>query len=162
MQPIQTLSRMVAGVTLGAGLALTAGALPAHADPGPGYDLEDDHATTTVDTPVNIFTLANDEWSFPSGLHGWFDSLQNPTTQGGTVEDYGYGLARYTPPPGFTGTDTFEYGRTEYSTGEFSDTATVTIDVRAVPLIAPGIAAIGLIGGGALLGLRRLRDRKQA
>ncbi|WP_285105980.1 Ig-like domain-containing protein [Promicromonospora sp. MEB111] len=166
MQRMRTLSRLAAGVGLGAALA-AAGAWPAHAAPGPGYDLEDDQATTTVDTTVEIDTLANDAWSLPEGSHGWFDYLQSPTEQGGTVTDAGYGYVYYTPPPGFVGTDTFEYGRTEDVTGEYSDTATVTITVTAadnppVPMIAPGIAAVGLLGGGALLGAHRLRDRERA
>lgn len=167
MLPTRTPHQIAVGAGIGACLALTA-VTAAHAAPGPGYDLHDDHATTTVDTPVQIYTLANDEWSFPAELHGWFDSLQNPTAQGGTVVDQGYGVAVYTPPPGFTGTDTFEYGRTEYLTGAYSDTATVTITVTAqddpaVPAIAPGTAAgiaagaaaVGLVGGGRLLDARR-------
>lgn len=166
MTRTRTLSRLAAGAGLGAGLVLVAGTLTAFAEPGPGFDLEDDQATTTVGTPIQIDTLANDEWSFPEGLHGWFDTLQSPTAQGGTVVDLGYGIAYYTPPPGFVGTDTFEYSRVDYYVADYSDTATVTITVTAaddpaVPMIAPGVAAVGLFGS-ALLGVRRRRDQEQA
>ena len=82
----------------------------------------DDAETTNQDTAVNITVLAND--SDPDG--------GTPTVTGtsggpsnGAVSLNPDGTIQYTPNPGFSGTDTFEYtisdvgGATATATGEY-------------------------------------------
>lgn len=71
----------------------------------------DDEATTNADTPVTVDVLANDTYGDePVSL----SDLDGPPTietqpQNGTVAVNADGTITYTPNPGFTGTDTFEY-----------------------------------------------------
>lgn len=67
---------------------------------------QDDHATTPINTPVNMCLLCND--SDPNG--GIISNptiLQNPTH--GTVIVNPDGSVTYTPNPGFYGDDVFQY-----------------------------------------------------
>ena len=85
-----------------------------------------DTATTTAGTPVTINVLVND--SDPDN-----DPLTvTNVTQGtnGTVVIVG-GQPKYTPNPGFTGTDTFTYTISDGRGG--TATATVTVTVNAAP-----------------------------
>jgi hypothetical protein len=83
----------------------------------------DDAATTADDVAVSINVLANDNdpdghafqlWSFTQGA------------QGGTV-GYDNGLLVYTPPPYFTGIDTFTYIVRDLAGDQDSATVTVTV-----------------------------------
>lgn len=83
-------------------------------DPGPDPDAlvaNDDEATTNANTPVTVDVLANDTLGDePVTL----SDLDGPPTietqpQNGTVAVNADGTITYTPNPGFTGTDTFEY-----------------------------------------------------
>jgi VCBS repeat-containing protein len=91
----------------------------------------DDTASTLTNTPVTINILTND--SDPDGNPINLFPLPFNTTSafGGSVSS-GTGISNliYTPPTGFSGTDTFTYTITD---GTSSDTATVTIDVRQPP-----------------------------
>ncbi len=81
----------------------------------------DDEATTGRNRPVDIAVLAND--SDPDG-----DTLRVTGTTppaDGTVS-FDNGTVTYTPDPGFSGTDTFDYTVTD---GIADDTATVTVAV---------------------------------
>lgn len=76
----------------------------------------DDSATTVVDTPINIYVLAND--AGPGCDAVGLLSVESPTPAGATVtvthspnptgNPSGSSL-RYVPAPGFIGTDTFAY-----------------------------------------------------
>lgn len=88
-------------------------------------DAVDDTATTPVDTPVDIDVLAND--SDPNGEDISIFDFDPASTNGGTVEQNADDTLKYTPPAGFTGTDTFNYSVVNVSGGV--DTATVTISV---------------------------------
>lgn len=76
-----------------------------------GLVAEDDEATTSAGTPVTVDVLANDTYGDePVSL----SDLDGPPTietqpQNGTVAVNADGTITYTPNPGFTGTDTFEY-----------------------------------------------------
>jgi hypothetical protein len=88
--------------------------------------------------------------------------VDTTTTAGGVVVDNGDGTITYTPPTGFTGTDTFTYRVTGPDGVEVEATVTITVteeEEPAVPMIAPVFAIAGLLGGGTLLSRRRPRDR---
>ncbi|MFO0803383.1 MAG: Ig-like domain-containing protein [Gemmataceae bacterium] len=83
-----------------------------------------DSATTGVDVPVQIFVLLNDDLGDePTSITG-FDAV---SAEGGTIVDNMDGTLTYTPPSGFSGSDSFTYTITD-ADGDMS-TATVTIDV---------------------------------
>ena len=90
-------------------------------------DAADDVAATSIDVPVVIAVLANDE--DPEGDPIAVTAVQSPTDQGGTAADNGDGTVTYTPPAGFESppADTFTYEITD-GQGHF-DTATVTVTV---------------------------------
>jgi 6-phosphogluconolactonase (cycloisomerase 2 family) len=81
-------------------------------------------ATTTVDTSTLILVLSNasDPDNDPLGL-----AAVSASARGGDTAAEGDGV-RYTPPHGFTGTDTFTYTITD---GIDSATADVTVTVEA-------------------------------
>jgi len=78
----------------------------------------DDFATTSQGTGVALSVLAND--TVPADASGSFSKPSNGILSKGSSE------LVYTPNDGFCGVDTFTY---TLSNKEFSDTATVTIDV---------------------------------
>jgi hypothetical protein len=117
--------------------------------------LVDDADSTVVDTPVTVDIQAND--TIPDGSTGW--EVDTATTEGGTVVDNGDGTITYTPPAGFTGTDTLPVTGPDGVEVEATVTITVTdADEPPVPMIAPAIAVVGLLGGAALLGRRHRSD----
>ena len=86
--------------------------------------------TATQDTPLNVAAagvLAND-FGLPAPTA--VPQTSAPTTQGGTVTLNADGGFAYTPPGGFSGTDSFNYTNTN-SSG--SDSASVTLNVLAPP-----------------------------
>ncbi len=84
----------------------------------------DDSASTPQDTPVLISLLEND-----SDVDGPSLSIQSLSTPAhGTLVNHGNGTVTYTPVAGYIGLDTFTYVVTD---GEYSDSATVTVDVQA-------------------------------
>ncbi|MBE9102917.1 tandem-95 repeat protein, partial [filamentous cyanobacterium LEGE 07170] len=91
----------------------------------PVVDIDDDDATTDEDVPVKISVLDNDDFEDP-------DAEITDKTDGdnGTVTINPDGTVTYTPDPGFSGIDTFEYTVTS---GGVTETATVEVTVNALP-----------------------------
>lgn len=90
----------------------------------------DDAAATIIDAPVVVDVLTND--TDPNGDALAVRSVDAASTAGGTVTLVG-GVVTYTPPAGFSGTDTFAYVLEDSRGG--SDTATVTVTVtNGVPV----------------------------
>lgn len=89
---------------------------------------EDDSAGTDLDVPVTIDVLDND-WD-PDGDTFLLFTVQNPTAQGGMAV-LNAGKIDYTPPAGWSGTDTFVYTIKEDATAEMhQDDAVVTVRVN--------------------------------
>jgi hypothetical protein len=88
----------------------------------------DDSATTEIDVPVTVNVLAND--SDPDGDTITINSVNTAGTSGSVT--CSATACTYTPPTGFTGTDTFRYDNTDGIA--VSTTATVTVNVQAVAL----------------------------
>ena len=86
----------------------------------------DDTAVTTASVAVDINVLAND--SDPDGDPLTVSAFDATGAQGGTVSCTSAGICTYTPPPGFTGIDTFGYTVSDGRGG--TDTATVTVTVN--------------------------------
>lgn len=113
----------------------------------PEAGARDDAARTTIGVPVDVYALGNDR----DADCGWpsIASAQSPTANGGTVSIESTGanpindptFLRYTPPTGFTGTDTFGYTTT--------DGATAAVTVEVLPLI-PSVSSDGPLGGLAV------------
>ncbi len=93
----------------------------------------DDVNSTVMDTPVSGIVIGNDY--HPDGTSFSATPLPpgSPTTQGGTVQLNANGTYTYTPPTGYTGSDTFNY--TICDTNGKCDTATVTITI--IPCVVP-------------------------
>jgi len=85
----------------------------------------DDVASTNQDTPVTIDVLAND--SDPDGDPLTVDSVTDPPN--GSAVNNGDSVT-YTPDPGWTGTDTFDYTVSDGKGG----TDTATVYVRVLPV----------------------------
>jgi hypothetical protein len=83
----------------------------------------DDSATTSQDTPIDIYVLIND--SDPDGDPLHINSATDPPH--GTTVNHGTHVT-YTPDSGFTGTDTFDYTAGDGKGG--TDTAAVTVTVE--------------------------------
>ncbi|MFS0701690.1 Ig-like domain-containing protein [Cellulomonas sp. 179-A 4D5 NHS] len=94
-------------------------------------DAVDDTATVPASTTTAVAVLPND--TDPNGDTLAVRSVSSASTQGGTVALVG-GEVRYTPAPGFRGTDTFTYVVEDSRGG--SDTATVTLTVVNNPPVA--------------------------
>jgi mono/diheme cytochrome c family protein len=84
----------------------------------------DDSATASQDTALDIDVLAND--SDPNNGTLTVVAYDSTGDNGGTVACTGAGICTYTPPASFTGIDTFTY---TVSNGENQATATVTVTV---------------------------------
>jgi MYXO-CTERM domain-containing protein len=118
--------------------------------------LVDDSDSTTMGTPVTVGIDTND--TIPAGSTGW--NVDTTTARGGTVVDNGDGSVTYTPPAGFTGTDTFTYRVTGPDGVEHEATVTITVteeEEPPVPMISPAFALAGLAGTGLLAAVRRRR-----
>jgi hypothetical protein len=93
----------------------------------------DDSAETSIDVPISISPLGNDVDPEDDPLViDPTTGITSAPTSGGTAVVETDGTITYTPAPGFTGTDTFEYEVCDPS-GE-CDTAEVTIDVNGPPI----------------------------
>ncbi|ACF45829.1 outer membrane adhesin like protein [Prosthecochloris aestuarii DSM 271] len=92
----------------------------------------DDLDSTSVNTPVTIDVLTNDNDPDPaSPLEIVSGSVTDPPNGSVTVNPDG--TITYTPDPDFTGTDTFEYQIFDPGTGK-NDTAIVTVNVIGVDI----------------------------
>lgn len=87
--------------------------------------LNDDEASTSVDTAIEIPVLDNDTSDY-GGLQVLL--FESTTQQGGTISVGEGGGVFYTPPSGFEGTDVFTYSATN-NFGEYGGPATVTVTV---------------------------------
>ncbi|OQX12316.1 MAG: hypothetical protein BWK80_43840 [Desulfobacteraceae bacterium IS3] len=87
-------------------------------------DARDDSAATRPNTPVSVPVLTND--SDPDG-HPLTITLISAMPENGRVAIADDGTIIYTPKPGFTGTDSFDYMVSDGYGG--TDTATVTIRI---------------------------------
>ncbi len=90
----------------------------------------DDTATTQVDTPIVIMSIAND--TDPDNDTLTITDAGQP--QNGTVTTDGTKIT-YTPNPGFTGVDVFDYTISDGNGG--TSMATETVTVTAAPNTAP-------------------------
>ncbi|MFD0917586.1 Ig-like domain-containing protein, partial [Pseudahrensia aquimaris] len=88
-------------------------------------DAVDDDIGTRQDTPVTIPVLDNDV--DPDGDTFEVTDFDTTTANGGTVTQNADGELVYTPAPGFSGSDTFEYTITDAKGN--TDTATVSVHV---------------------------------
>jgi gliding motility-associated-like protein len=118
---------------------------------GPTPDANDDVVTTDEDVPVTIPVLDNDT-DVPTS--GTITVVTPPTSgtvvinDGGTPDDPSDDTITYTPNPGYSGTDTFEYTICDASGN--CDTATVTIQMFPAPDAGDDFVAC-LNEGGILL-----------
>ena len=101
----------------------------------PGPTAVDDNASTTLNTPVNITVLSNDEAGAaainPASVTLVTGTTPNPTTQGTFTVNPTTGLVTFTPVTGFTGTATVDYQVCDLNT--LCDIATITVIVNTVP-----------------------------
>ncbi len=96
----------------------------------------DDSASTEQDVSVDIAVLAND--SDPTADPLVVTSFDAVGTSGGTVACSASGLCSYTPPAGFTGTDTFGY-----TISDGFEVASATVTVTVTPAVPVGNVAAG-------------------
>ncbi len=98
----------------------------------------DDSVTTNEDTPVTTGNvLAND--SDPDGDTLSVSGVESRSAQGGSVVDNGNGTFTYTPPAGFSGSDSFGYTVSDGNGGEARGTVRVTV-TEVVPVNNPPVA----------------------
>jgi len=115
-----------------------------NADPTTEFDL----VSTNANVPLNIevFTLlAND--SDPDGDLLTFTSVNATGTTVGAVSE-SLGMITYTPPTGFTGSDSFTYTVNDGIWGG-TTTETVIVTVNAAATTPPGQLALVISGGTA-------------
>ena len=86
----------------------------------------DDHAETPAETPITLAVLANDQ-----GVELTLISVTTPANGSAAIENQ---QIRYTPAPGFAGSDRFRYTISDHH-GQ-SASAQVTITVEPPPLTA--------------------------
>ncbi|HEY3590578.1 MAG TPA: Ig-like domain-containing protein [Buttiauxella sp.] len=117
----------------------------------PVVDIEADNTTTHADNSVVINVLQNDEFS---NVTQTVTATADSTTLG-RVQVLADNTIRYTPPPGFVGTDTFTYSVTS---GGITETSTVTVVVtNAAPTTTDMNLAMNE-DGAALSGLLTASD----
>ncbi|WP_369048666.1 DUF4347 domain-containing protein, partial [Tenacibaculum sp. UWU-22] len=88
---------------------------------------------TYVDTTVQGNVLTNDEDEEGNTQKVNLANSDSASAEGGTVAINKDGSYSYTPPAGFTGTDTFTYEICDDGTPQACDTSTVTIEVMPSP-----------------------------
>ncbi|WP_460952481.1 beta strand repeat-containing protein, partial [Spirosoma daeguense] len=102
---------------------------------------QDDMATTTSGTPVAITVTANDTALYGNTLNVGTVTIINPASNGSLSVNTTTGEVTYSPSPAcFVGQDSFTYTIND-NTGLTSNTATVTIDVQALPLTLTNFAS---------------------
>ncbi|MDH3307120.1 MAG: Ig-like domain-containing protein [Acidimicrobiia bacterium] len=98
----------------------------------------DDSAATQLDTAVTSTVLANDI----DPENGTLTVTQiTASTAGANVDINGGTTVTYTPPPGFTGVDTYTYEVCDDGSPALCDTAVVTVFVNAPPVLVADSAA---------------------
>ncbi len=110
---------------------LTIVVTPLYSNIGNMIIAQDDHATTPVNTPVTMCLLCND--SDPNG-----NTISNPTVianpSNGTVVVNPNGTVTYTPNPGFTGEDVYQYYICDNGTPTACDTAYAYVTIVDNPI----------------------------
>ena len=97
-----------------------------------------DSATTTENSPVTIANLlAND--SDPDGDALSISGADAKSAEGGTVVNNGDGTFTYTPPAGFSGTDSFSYTVSDGNGAEAQGKVNITV-TRVVSVNNPPVA----------------------
>ncbi len=87
---------------------------------------QNDSFETEEDTPVTITdVLAND--TDPDGDTLSISLVDSSSAQSGTVVDNGNGTFTYTPPAGYTGSDSFNYSISDGNGGEAQATVLITV-----------------------------------
>jgi hypothetical protein len=97
----------------------------------------DDTATTTTDTSVGIYVLAND--TSPAGYLLFVTSISQPSNGTATINPGG--VVAYTPKRGFFGTDAFSYTISDGHGGVASANVTVTVLPPAGAFVAQNDSA---------------------
>jgi hypothetical protein len=92
-----------------------------------------DSATTKQDTAVDIDVLAND--SDTDGDVLTVASVTDPAN--GTTANKGSGIVTYTPDPGFSGTDSFNYTLSDGNGNSAMGTVVVTVEPAEAPPLLP-------------------------
>ncbi|MBK7039281.1 MAG: tandem-95 repeat protein [Bacteroidetes bacterium] len=110
---------------------LTIVVTPVYSNSGNTVIAQDDHATTPINTPVSMCLLCND--SDPNG-----NTISNPTVisnpSNGTVVVNPNGTVTYTPNPGFTGTDVYQYTICDNGVPVACDTAYAYVTIVDNPI----------------------------
>jgi gliding motility-associated-like protein len=91
-----------------------------------------DSATTSVDVPVNIPVLNNDN-AGNSSFNLTSVAVVSPPLHGSVTVNPD-GTVTYKPDPGYTGTDVFTYNVKDMY-GYYTNTATVTVTIKADPIL---------------------------
>ncbi len=98
----------------------------------------DDTVTTDEDTPVTTGNvLAND--TDPDGDTLTISGADSRSAQGGTVVNNGDGTFTYTPPVGFSGSDSFRYTVSDGNGAEAQGVVNITV-TKVVPVNNPPMA----------------------
>jgi len=107
-----------------------------------------DTAATPQDTPVVTGNVLTNDTDVDGDVLSV--SASDPASvQGGTVVDNGDGTFTYTPPAGFSGTDSFTYTANDSNGGTAVGTVNVTVNAPAAapaPPPPPAPAAVGVNG----------------
>lgn len=104
-----------------------------------------DSAGTITDTPITIYVLANDH--DPDGDPFKITKVDSPTKAGGGVVINNGSTLTYTPPKGFTGSDSFSY--TIADSHGATGSATVDVQVQAEQGgSTTGSSGVNASGGG--------------
>jgi hypothetical protein len=90
---------------------------------------QNDTAVTRIGVPVSIPVLFNDA-ALVGLINAASVTIVSPASHGTAVANTD-GTVSYTPGPGFIGADTFTYTFSELTSGEVSNTATVTVAVNS-------------------------------
>lgn len=115
--------------------------------------ISDDQVNATTDVPLIINVLENDVVGKPNPLTVTTTGLSNQPANG-TVTVNPDGTITYTPNPGYTGTDDFEYRVCSLEDPQICDVALVTVTVSCISVpkqnIITGMVFIDLDVDGAL------------
>ena len=111
----------------------------------------DDSLTTTTGSPVSVTAaalVAND--SDPDGDAIVVTTVSTTSANGGAISSPAAGSWTYTPPAGFSGTDTFTYTIADTAGLTATATVTVTVNASAPPTVGGLIAAYSFNEGSGL------------
>jgi len=140
----------------------------------------DDAFTTQQDRPLrNLRVLANDTFNpFSLGISHLLSEQAAGNVSVSPDSQGGYGtwqplvspsppintnawMLDYTPPPGFAGTDSFQYCIGSFAGPGTQTCATVFVEVLAAPAAVPGLGGFALAGLSGVLGWLGTRLRRR-